>query len=276
MSAGVERRRGTAVKSYAGRRALAARLVRATESLVAAGVPTPPASLDPAEPALHYPWIEGTPGGVRLVEALAGRRLGGRADAAGLLEPFFRPLVRLHAVAATGLDLAPLDVWRRVRERLDRLDPLLAARARGIRQAVATALADADFEGSAPVHGDFHVGQVIFDETAGRVWLLDLDDMAKGPFEFDVANFAAHLATRRDLSGDAPGAAFRALVDPVAAAYRAAGGTPPDPRLLRLFGAAALLRRALKLAERGEDRAFVLAALDVARDLALPGAGAGA
>lgn len=96
---------------------------------------------------------------------------------------------------------------------------------------------------TAAIHGDFHPGQVIRD-TADKVWLIDLDDMATGPPEADLGNVAAWLATQKagQLSGLAEGALAEVLV--------LSPGS--DPALVAHFCAVALIRRALKLAERGE------------------------
>jgi len=48
--------------------------------------------------------------------------------------------------------------------------------------------------GTATLHGDLHVGQFVQDRME-KVWVVDLDDLALGPPEADLANFTAHLAT---------------------------------------------------------------------------------
>ena len=76
-------------------------------------------------------------------------------------------------------------------------DPLLRIRPRLALTKVPALRAIAEEpvpQGHATLHGDLHVGQAIRD-LSGMVWIIDLDDLATGPPEADLANFAAHLAT---------------------------------------------------------------------------------
>jgi aminoglycoside phosphotransferase (APT) family kinase protein len=97
------------------------------------------------------------------------------------------------------------------------------------------------------VHGDLHPGQFIRDRR-GQVWLIDLDDLALGPPEVDFGNLAACLATRRP--GPLHEMARHAIAGVVAETPSA------NPALVAHFCEIALLRRALKLRERGLDWVF--------------------
>jgi Phosphotransferase enzyme family len=136
-------------------------------------------------------------------------------------------------------------------EGLTRFDPFLRIHPRlgfappRIRSLV-TALMAKDvalgWPGSSVVHGDFHPGQTMRD-TAGTVWLLDLDDLALAPPEADLGNLAAWFATQAE--GNLTALASHALAQLLALAPDA------DQALTTHFFKIALVRRALKLAERG-------------------------
>jgi aminoglycoside phosphotransferase (APT) family kinase protein len=100
------------------------------------------------------------------------------------------------------------------------------------------------------VHGDFHAGQLIMD-SAGRVWLLDLEDLATGAPESDLGNFAAHLATRPETRRGPIQQGFEHWLGHTLEAYRSIGGVGHSG-LAHSHGRIALIRRALKLRERGD------------------------
>lgn len=100
------------------------------------------------------------------------------------------------------------------------------------------------------IHGDLHAGQFIID-GGGYVWLLDLDDVAVGDPEADLGNFAAHLATRPETSLQSPLDAMRHWQTEVLNAYAKTGKTA-NGFLTDAYGRIALVRRALKKAERGD------------------------
>jgi hypothetical protein len=93
------------------------------------------------------------------------------------------------------------------------------------------------------VHGDFHPGQTIMDNS-GKVWLVDLDDLALAPPEADLGNLAAWSATRTE--GNLVVQARAAMLGVIALVPEA------DPVLSGHFLQIALVRRALKLAGRGQ------------------------
>lgn len=198
--------------------AAAATARRRSRAARAAGVATPAVLGAPAARALAFARV--TP--------------AGDPDLAGMLAA----LARLHAMPGAGL--SRFDPFRRITPRLAAAPPPLRALAAGL----AAADAACGWPASSPVHGDFHPGQVLAD-AGGTVWLVDLDDMALAPPEADLGNLAAWLASAApcDLSAGLPQALARVL------AHRPGA----NPALAAHFARIALLRRALKLAARGED-----------------------
>lgn len=133
---------------------------------------------------------------------------------------------------------------------LIRFDPFLRIRPRlGLAppriRALVTALKAQDLALRWPetsvIHGDFHPGQTIRD-TAGKIWLLDLDDLALAPPEADLGNLAAWFATQAEGTLDLHARAALARV--------LALSPDADRALTGHFFRIALVRRALKLAER--------------------------
>jgi hypothetical protein len=150
----------------------------------------------------------------------------GRPDAAALK----RILPPLNRMPHTGL--SRFDPFLRIRPRLPGAPPLIRDMAHRLMEKDASL----NWPQTAVIHGDFHPGQVLCD-AQGRAWLVDLDDLALAPPEADLGNLAAWMATQglQDLSPPTP--AMDALA---------------DPALTRHFFDIALLRRALKLAEKGQ------------------------
>lgn len=98
------------------------------------------------------------------------------------------------------------------------------------------------------LHGDFHPGQVLRDD-AGALWVIDLDDMARGPVEADLGNLAAWRLTQAGMPPPDLSSLARETQALCTAWTRMDGGG--DPALALHFARIALIRRALKLAERG-------------------------
>ncbi|MGB3281159.1 MAG: phosphotransferase, partial [Pseudorhodobacter sp.] len=141
--------------------------LRRTLALRRHGFPTPAAQEGPDPNTLAFDLIKGRTG---------------RDLIRGTLSPLLKVVSRLHAAKVP--DLPTFDPLLRIRPRLALADePLLRRVAEG-----------AVPNGRALLHGDLHAGQFI-QEPSGEVWLLDLDDLAIGPPEADLANFAAHMAT---------------------------------------------------------------------------------
>ena len=215
------------LKTYADA-AQAQEALRRSRVLRGQSVPTPDARPGPTPTALVFDRIEGRTG-----HDMIGRDTGPLMNAVSLLH------------AARVPELAALDPLRRIRPRLALTEvPLLRALAEGPVP-----------RGRAVLHGDLHVGQFVV-EPSGAVWLVDLDDLAIGPPEADLANFAAHLGTTEP----GPGIAARALQ--VRQAWEATGQRI-DNAVFTRFLQLALLRRHLKLraAGRPDFEARILAYL---------------
>lgn len=190
--------------------------LRRTLALRQQGLPTPMAGQGPSPETLRFQRIEGQ----------TARDLIGVA-----LTPLLHAIRRLHAAQMNGLPA--YDPLLRIRPRLALTDnPHLKRLAEG---PVPT--------GRALLHGDLHVGQFIR-EPSGKIWLIDLDDLAIGPPEADIANFAAHLATTDPRVGIAEWATH------VCGAWVSVGGSVA-PSVFTRFLHLALLRRHLKLRAAG-------------------------
>jgi hypothetical protein len=253
-------------------------LARRSQLLVARGIRTPQARYDASARELVLPWIRGIPGREIL------RRADGRASGSHLVVCLL-PLVRLHGTDPAGFDLQPLDPWRRIDPRLLELQ---AAEGSGEARALCRAAlrarrsterhlvkigAQRDGAGQVVVHGDYHIGQLIFAVFEGEPWLVDLDDLALAARESDLGNFAAHLATVEDCGGDTLDT-FRALTSLLCPLYEGLAQYRVDRNTVEAYGAVALLRRALKLRGRGASVATVLDILWAAEHLALAGTAA--
>lgn len=251
-----------------------ARLERRSRLLVARGVRTPEARYDASAREITFPWIAGTSG--RDVLRRQGRD---RPATESFLAACLLPLARLHDVDPRGLDLAPLDPWRRIDPRLLALDADKArAEAAAIRAAALRACRSAKerfIETSARLapaervlaHGDYHVGQLLFASPTDEPWLLDLDDLALAPRESDLGNFAAHLATVEEGAVDAFDA-FCTLASLICRLYGSLAGHEVDRDAVDAHGAIALMRRSLKLRERGARADLVVDVLSAADRLA--------
>lgn len=181
-----------------------------------------------------------TPLPLRLApDILAFPRLEGRSGAvlASDLPALLAPLPALHAARVPGL--APLDPFRRIFPRLAAAPPALRAR-------IAVLAAQPRPRPTSTVHGDFHPGQVIMagDRTA---WLIDLDDLALATPEADLGNLLAWLLTSPSTRSAPPAKGWKAAL------LAAWTGPAPDCANLGLETEIALIRRALKCAERGDD-----------------------
>lgn len=187
-----------------------------TVALAAEGVPTPPVLAFAGEASLCFAYVEGR----------TGRELTGND-----LAPLLTVLARLHR--ARMPHLPSFDPLRRVRSRLGL----------GTKLPVRDILAAPVPKGDATLHGDLHVGQFIRGGD-GAVWIVDLDDLALGPAEADLANFTAHLAT------SVPEHPIPGWVEQVCTAWKDIG-QPLNCTIFAPFLRFALLRRHLKLREAG-------------------------
>lgn len=200
--------------------------LRRTEWLRAKGIRTPDARPGATPDALTFDHITGS----------------ARFDliATTPMPALLAPLAALHDLPA--ISVPRFDPLLRIRPRLRANDP-------GWLTAALSQHGMDELGGTALLHGDFHVGQLIGDD-AGVVWLIDLDDLACGPLEADLGNFIAHLATspEADRGHFAESLVFwrREVLDGWAALGRGYDRVRVD-RFLRL----ALIRRHLKLRATG-------------------------
>lgn len=202
------------LKHYSDR-AATEEAVRRSSALRSADVSTP-AILGFGKTTIDFQKVDGQSGGLLDLDDLS---------------PLLSEVARLHQASVKNLP---------------RYDPFLRVRPRltvPTRLPVSDILSEPVPNGTATLHGDLHVGQFIRSDDQ-TIWIVDLDDLAIGPPEADIANFAAHLATSlrsrsiRDWSGR------------VCRAWAEIGGALEDAvfhRFLRF----ALLRRHLKLREAG-------------------------
>jgi len=222
---------------------------------------TPPGEFDACSGIVSFPWIDGQTARERLREIGIARSRQSLLDRADIFHRAIDALIDLHGVPASTLQLPQLNPWRLVHPRLAPANPratgLTCKQCDEARRLVH--LADLILQenrnatpnaSSVIVHGDFHCGQLIFDANHDFTWLLDLDDLAIGHCEFDLSNFAAHFVTSADLYEGAIDTGFQIIVDLIGRHYDGHVGKTIDQALIATYGAAALLRRMLKLAEQ--------------------------
>ncbi len=244
---------------------VAERIAARSQALFAAGVKTLPARRT-SQSELSFARISGQTAREQF------RSLGRIASADALCDRLdwfdgvARALVNLHAKGSRKLrDLRPFDAWHKVRPRLGK--PYISDdHGQRLSVAVRDLIGLGEHSCAAQgrnllLHGDFHCGQIILPNGYEGVCLIDLDDLALGPPEADIANFAAHLATSSDLYAGSPADGFAAAAAVLASQYAALSGKPVDRTLINWHGAAALTRRFLKLCEQGRDRAMAEAHL---------------
>lgn len=153
------------------------------------------------------------------------------------IERWLAPLASLHVCA---LDRLPqFDPLRRIIPRIDLLTDSALRTALG-------RLAQTGPTGTALIHGDFHLGQVICD-THDQAWLIDLDDLAIGPAEADIGNLIANLATQDHLPGPFS-VRIKNWRKDVLGMWARMGQTANSAKVDH-FTALALIRRHLKLRE---------------------------
>ncbi|MCG8690608.1 MAG: phosphotransferase [Minwuiales bacterium] len=227
-------RAGALFYKHVGSLAEAERLVGRAHWIARAGGNTPAAEYCPGRNAVAFPAIDGTTG-VALI---------GKAALSELLVP-------LQAIRRSGFPDLP------VHDPLAKVMPRLAADAPQWLTGRVAHLADMITDTGGVVHGDFHCGQLIRDGT-GLVWVIDLEDMARGPVEADLGNFVAHLATRAETRQADLAEGVRFWAERVLDAWDRLGETS-DPALFWRYVDIALTRRALKLRdERGEPGTLAL------------------
>ncbi|NMG75573.1 hypothetical protein [Aromatoleum diolicum] len=190
-------------------------------------------------PILHAVWQREVTG-----VALAGELAGPAADA--LLHTLAVALSRLHAGGPLQGRAEPLgetlDTARKWRKKLLQAEPRFAAPLDHILARL-EAQEDAPPPRMRPIHGDFHVDQMLWCD--GRIALFDYDNFALGAPARDVADFVSQLLCREGEVGEGAGIAdWPAIAVRFITHYRAANGGAPDDRELDWYLRLMLLRKA--------------------------------
>ncbi len=243
----VVRRRGRyALKrhSMAGDRRKA--LLFNTARLVESGVRTPRIINSSKSSELVYPWLHGMDGKQSLkkhgIDLLGAHR--------EILVPIIVPLVDLHQIPTASLRLDYYNPWRKVIPRLKK-GPSVRRQADQCLKELIRIQHKEPFcsfpQPSCTIHGDYHIGQLLFPDNYLEPWLLDLDDLSKGRPESDVANFAAHYCSSSLCGEQFSWEHALAFCDRLTDVYHALSGTRLLVEYLRYYLAASLLRRGLKL-----------------------------
>jgi len=180
-------------------------------------------------PLFATEWVEGRP-------LLPIVRAGGTAAGEALFRTG-RALAGLHALEVDLDDGTALEK-ERVRLRayardLMALIPDAADRIRGLTDALEARIAPLFPAGSATIHGDCHLGQVML--SGPDVWLVDLDRARRGHAASDLGRLLGHLLELR---------ASPELAASLRRGY-AAGSTPPSDALVRIGTALSVFRRAI-------------------------------
>ena len=233
-------------KVHKGREQRVRTLLAVTSRLKEQGILTPQCGYDAERGELVFPTIDG----VVVRDALAAQRMrdktNWKAFETKALASILEPILALHSLAPSGLQLEPYDPWRRVRTRLHRLPA--GSLAHDVYDKLAPLVAEAGaFCKPGVVHGDLHVGQLILARDGRSTWVIDLDDAALGPREADFGNFIAHLCTSPQLYRGEINEGVNDLIDKV---MEMCASAPPSRMAIERYCAASLLRRALKLGEK--------------------------
>jgi len=236
------------------------RIEKLSHELTVAGVPTPLLTFQPVTRELIAPWVNGYNGRERLQHIMQDSQ-----SFANVSAPFWRslfePLAQLHRSELTSNALKQLDPYRRIRSRLENKDPCGGTHALGRERRLYQTLANTsekltsihDVNNWVPVHGDFHVGQVMFGTDSDTPVLLDLDDLALTVPESDIGNCIAHLVTAFGHVTQGVFEKFNHLKLMFQGCYFELTSVSLSPELINFYGAIALLRRELKLVERDRD-----------------------
>ena len=221
--------------------------------LFAQGVPTLPGTLDGGGRHVSFARLEG-----RTARAIwSERRTIDPVET--LTRPVICALAALSSADATGLGLQPLDPLRRIRPRLRRGGKPAIALGRRRSDEIAAfvaplAAACAGHTGGRDarvVHGDFHLGQLIWPVGRDGYVIVDHDDLALGQPESDIGNLIAHIVTSPDLHDGPIAVGFYRLLQVIAGTYAEFFGTTPELAAVCQHGAIALVRRALKWLDNG-------------------------
>lgn len=273
MNERVRRDGATARKRLDDRRAAHGRWVQELSGeLRRRGLVTPSAHYEPYAHELVFDWIDGESGRELLRE--------GNDISQAQLRDCLAPLAILHSIDPTGLSLTPFDPWHRIQPRIvsvpgdeevrEAAQRAAATLTRVFKSGGATPVGSVD-RPPVVVHGDYHVGQLVFETSARRPWLLDLDDAALGPVEADLGNFLAHFASANLPPVEHVRRSFVILAPPLRHIYADLTDIETNATWLTSYAALALLRRALKLNECRAPSKPLLALLALSDELAQTG-----
>ena len=238
--------------------AAAERACQRSGQLFAAGVATAPGMKLDAHGTTAFARIDG-PTAKQLWSQIGS--VDGIAGRSAIIATVCEAIASLHRAPLTVFRLSPFDPFEKIDPRLDPdASAALANLPEPMReyiQAFAASLKEAcnqdrvaDCDTYA-IHGDFHLGQLIAGMGAATFAIVDFDDMARGEREADVGNCIAHITTSRSLYRGHMLRGFLGLTCAFTSAYEHAGGERLSAHKIKRYGAIALLRRALKLAETG-------------------------
>ncbi len=251
-------------------------------ALLSAGIPTPQSLSDSATDRVSFVHLQGPTAADDWMDAQAVQSSATTSNLVALADAVTAPLAALHAASAQGAisqdaQLIRLDPWRRIMPRLAVPAPVSAGR-NGPQRLRAGQLASElrnihDRLTPKPavdtiVHGDYHLGQLIRPIGRDGYVIVDLDDLAIGPREHDIGNCIAHIATSPRLWPHRTQEALVRISPLFIAAYNGHSAVALDSAQIDLHCAIGMLRRALKLAERG-DHARVADILEAAELLCL-------
>ena len=233
-------------------------LLENTRQLIKQGLATPSIRQINNKHVIEMPWIEGE-STVNLLQSIFEdlQALYFSTHHPSILEKLIAVVVFLHQCNPSNLRVEDFDCWRRINPRLKSLTHKsshaqyyknvlgLVRLIQGIERDMPSLCAE-----TVPVHGDLHIGQWIYQKHSDRVFLIDLEDIALGDRESDIANFAAHFATSCKIDRSNIFDQYVDLCRYAADIYHHKTSIQLDEKKLDFYGACALLRRALKLHEQ--------------------------
>lgn len=206
---------------------------RALWSMTGPGQPLRVAEPLAVDPVRRVLWTRGVPGPT-LTDAVPPRELAGATGPTGAL------LAALHG-SATG-PLPPTSVdgllteMRKKSGKLAHAHPAVEPIVSDLLAAAAKRRGDVARERVCTLHGDFHLDQLV--ASADGPVLVDLDTMAHGPPEVDLAEFLVDLALRA-----VPDGVAEAVADQLLSSYSAAAGTGVDAAMLAVCADAEFVNR---------------------------------
>lgn len=189
-----------------------------------------PLAADPARGVLWTRGVVGRP----LADSVVVDRLPAATATVGTL------LAALHASSVATTDSVAVDDLlveaHKKADKLVRAHPAIAPRVTDLVTLADRRRRDVVHERLRTLHGDFHLDQLVSSER-GPV-LVDLDSLAHGPPEVDLAEFLVDLALR-----DLPDAVTQEVARGLLSSYTTAAASEPDAALLAVCADAEFLNR---------------------------------